>query len=176
MEKPSYKLKLQDIKAIFLDIDGVITDGSLIMHPSGEFLRNMSTRDGYAIKKAANSGFLVFIISGGSSQAMKKRLAFLDVTEIYMDVKNKVTTFKSICEKYKLSKENTLYMGDDIPDYKIMKEVGIATCPKDACTEILGISDYISHKKGGNGAVRDIIEHTLKIHGKWMENDNIQAN
>jgi len=174
--KPSYKLNLRKIKAIFLDIDGVITDGKLIMHPSGEFLRNMSTRDGYAIKKAANSGLLVFIISGGSSQAMRKRLAFLDVTEIFMDVKNKVKTFHEICEKHNLSKENTLYMGDDIPDYKIMHEVGIATCPKDACTEILGISDYISHKKGGNGAVRDIIEQTLKIHGKWMDFGDLQAN
>ena len=176
MEKPSYKLKLENIKAIFLDIDGVITDGKLIMHPSGEFLRNMSTRDGYAIKKAANSGFLVFIISGGSSQAMRRRLEFLDVTEIYMDVKNKVETFDSICKEHNLSKENTMYMGDDIPDYKIMKEVGIATCPKDACTEILGISDYISHKKGGNGAVRDVLEQLLKIKGKWMDEFVTQAN
>jgi len=176
MEKPSYKQLLHKIEAVFLDIDGVITDGKVIMHPSGEFLRNMSTRDGYAIKKAANSEILVFVISGGSSESMKKRLEFLDVKEIHMSVKNKVEVLESILKKYSLTKEQALYMGDDIPDYEIMQEVGISACPVDACNEILNIADYVSHKKGGNGAVRDVLEQLLKIKGKWMNEFTTQSN
>jgi len=176
MEKPSYKQLLHKIQAVFLDIDGVITDSKLIMHPSGEFLRNMSTRDGYAIKKTANSGVNVYIISGGSSESMRKRLEFLDTTEIHMGVKDKVEVLHSILEKNGWSKDQALYMGDDIPDYGVMQEVGISACPKDACNEILGIADYVSHKNGGNGAVRDVLEQLLKIKGKWMDEFNTQAN
>ncbi|MEN8786465.1 MAG: HAD hydrolase family protein [Flavobacteriales bacterium] len=176
MEKPSYKQKLHQIQAVFLDIDGVITDGKVIMHPSGEFLRNMSTRDGYAIKKAANSGVKVFVISGGSSQSMRKRLEFLDVLEIHMSVKDKVAVMNEILVAHNLTTAQALYMGDDIPDYEIMQEVGISACPKDACNEILGIADYVSHKNGGNGAVRDVLEQVLKIKGKWMDEFTTQSN
>lgn len=176
MEKPSYKKHLHQIQTVFLDIDGVITDGKLLMHPSGEFLRNMSTRDGYAIKKAANSGIKVFIISGGSSESMRKRLAFLDVTEIHMGVSDKVAVLNTILDTHGYTKEQVLYMGDDIPDYAAMLEVGVSACPKDASTEILGIADYISHKKGGEGAVRDVLEQLLKIKGKWMDEFNTQSN
>ena len=176
MEKPSYKQQLHQIEAVFLDIDGVITDSKLIMHPSGEFLRNMSTRDGYAIKKAAHSGIKVFIISGGSSESMKKRLEFLDVSEVHMGVKDKVGVLNSILASEGFTKEQALYMGDDIPDYAVMQEVGLSACPKDACHEILGIADYVSHKNGGEGAVRDVLEQLLKIKGKWMDEFNTQAN
>lgn len=176
MLKPSYKQKLQKITTFILDVDGVITDGQLLMHPSGEFLRNMSTRDGYAIKKAANSGFNVIIISGGDSESMRKRLSYLDVKEIYMGVKDKVEVYKEIKAKLGFKNKEVLYMGDDLPDYAVMKEVGIATCPKDAVNEIKDISDYISHFKGGKGAVRDVIEQTLKIHKKWLIESKTQAN
>lgn len=176
MLKPSYKQKLKKITTFILDIDGVITDGQLLMHPSGEFLRNMSTRDGYAIKKAANSGFNVIIISGGESESMRKRLSYLDTTEIHMGVKDKVEVYKKLKQKYSIKNKEVLYMGDDIPDYEIMQEVGIATCPKDAVNEIKNISDYISHFKGGKGAVRDVIEQTLKIHKKWLIESKTQAN
>jgi 3-deoxy-D-manno-octulosonate 8-phosphate phosphatase (KDO 8-P phosphatase) len=146
------------------------------MHPSGEFLRNMSTRDGYAIKKAANSGVKVFVISGGSSESMRKRLEFLDVSEIHMAVKNKVEVLHEILAKNNLTADQALYMGDDIPDYAIMQEVGISACPNDACHEILSIADYVSHKKGGNGAVRDVLEQLLKIKGKWMDEFTTQSN
>jgi 3-deoxy-D-manno-octulosonate 8-phosphate phosphatase (KDO 8-P phosphatase) len=176
MEKLSYKQHLHQIQAVFLDIDGVITDGKLLMHPSGEFLRNMSTRDGYAIKKTANSGIKVFIISGGSSESMRKRLEFLDVNEIHMGVKDKVTKLNTILNENGWTKDQALYMGDDIPDFAVMQEVGIAACPKDACPEILAIADYVSHKNGGNGAVRDVLEQLLKIKGKWMNELETQAN
>lgn len=176
MLKPSYKQRLKKISTFILDIDGVITDGQLLMHPSGEFLRNMSTRDGYAIKKAANSGFNVIIISGGESESMRKRLSYLDVKEIHMGVSDKLSVYKGIKKSYGLKNKEVLYMGDDIPDYDIMKEVGIATCPKDAVNEIKDISDYISHFKGGKGAVRDVIEQTLKIHKKWILETKTKAN
>lgn len=176
MQKPSYKQNLHQIRAVFLDIDGVITDGKLLMHPSGEFLRNMSTRDGYAIKKAANSGIKVFVISGGSSQSMRNRLEFLDVSEIHMGVKDKVAVLETILKNHQFTKNEALYMGDDIPDYAVMQEVGISACPKDACNEILAIADYVSHYNGGNGAVRDVLEQLLKIKGAWMNEFNTQSN
>ena len=139
-----------------------------MMHPSGEFLRNMSTRDGYAIKKAANSEILVFVISGGSSESMRKRLEFLDVKEIHMSVKNKVEVLESILKKYSLTKEQALYMGDDIPDYHLIEKAGVGACPFDAAQEIRAISDYVSPKKGGEACVRDLIEQTLKVQQNWM--------
>lgn len=176
MLKPSYKQKLKKVTTFILDIDGVITDSVLIMHPSGEFLRNMSTKDGYAIKKAIDLGFNVFIISGGESASMRKRLEYLGVKEVYMSVKDKMGVYKQLKEKYKLKNKEVMYMGDDIPDLEVMLSVGISTCPKDAANEIKEIANYISHFKGGKGAVRDVIEQTLKVHKKWMLKSTIQAN
>lgn len=176
MIKQSYKQRLKKITSFIFDVDGVITDSILIMHPSGEFLRNMSTKDGYAIRRAVDAGYHVFIISGGESESMRKRLEYLGVKEIYMGVSNKLSVYKEIKEKYDLKNKEVMYMGDDIPDYEIMKSVGISTCPKDAANEIKDISSYISHFKGGRGAVRDVIEQTMKVHKKWLPNSEIQAN
>ncbi len=176
MIKLSYKQKLKKVTTFIFDIDGVITDGVLMMHPSGEFLRNMSTRDGYAMRKASAEGFNVFIISGGESQSMRKRLEYLDVTEIFMAVGDKLSVYKTLKEKYNLKNKEVIFMGDDIPDYDLMNVVGIPTCPKDACQEIKDVADYISHYKGGKGAVRDVIEQTLKVHKKWLTKGQLQAN
>lgn len=176
MIKKSYKQRLKKINTFIFDIDGVITDSILIMHPSGEFLRNMSTKDGYALKRAIDGGYNVFIISGGDSESMRKRLEYLGIKHIYMGVSDKLKVYKELKEKHKFKNKEVMYMGDDIPDFSIMKTVGIPTCPKDAANEIKEISSYISHFKGGRGAVRDVIEQTMKVHKKWMVNKEIQAN
>lgn len=176
MAKISYKKKLKAITTFIFDIDGVITDGKLIMHPSGEFLRNMSVKDGYALRRAIDAGYQVFIISGGESESMRKRLAYLGIKEIYMGSSNKIKSYKEIKEKYNLKNKEVVYMGDDIPDCELLATVGVSVAPKDAVFEVKEIVDYISHYRGGRGAVRDIIEQVMKIHKKWTLPSNLQAN
>jgi 3-deoxy-D-manno-octulosonate 8-phosphate phosphatase (KDO 8-P phosphatase) len=131
-------------------------------------LRVMNTRDGYALKTAVDSGYNVCIISGGSNEGVRVRLRGLGVTDIHLGVSNKIETFKEYTDVYGINHEQVLYMGDDIPDYYVMELVGLPTCPQDACPEIKTISTYISHKNGGKGAVRDVIEQVMKVQGKWM--------
>lgn len=168
----NYKEIMNDITTFVFDVDGVLTDGSVFINNDGEMLRTMSTRDGYAIKTAVDNGYHVCIISGGSNEGVRIRLRNLGVTDIHLGTPDKVATFDEYVDVYQIKPEQVLYMGDDIPDYHVMKLVGLPTCPQDACAEIKSIAAYISHKNGGQGAVRDVIEQVLKVQGKWMENFN----
>nr|WP_314838975.1 HAD-IIIA family hydrolase [uncultured Flavobacterium sp.] len=163
----SYKEIMNDITTFIFDVDGVLTDGSVFVTNEGEMLRTMNIRDGYAMKAAVESGYKVCIISGGSNEGVRVRLQNLGITDIYLGTPNKVATFDEYTNLYQIKPENVLYMGDDIPDYHVMKLVGLATCPQDASPEIKTISGYISHKHGGKGAVRDVIEQVMKTQGKW---------
>ena len=163
----SYKEIMNDITTFVFDVDGVLTDGSVNISPTGEMLRKMNIRDGYAMKAAIESGYNVCIISGGSNEGVRTRLRNLGITDIYMATPNKVETFEEYCELYAISPEQVLYMGDDIPDFHVMQLVGLPTCPQDAAPEIKSISNYISHVNGGKGAVRDVIEQVMKVQGKW---------
>ena len=163
----SYKEIMNDITTFIFDVDGVLTDGSVHITPTGEMLRTMNIRDGFAMKAAIESGYNVCIISGGSNEGVRTRLRNLGITDIYMATPNKVETFEEYCELYTISPESVLYMGDDIPDFHVMQLVGLPTCPQDSSPEIKAISTYISHKNGGKGAVRDVIEQVMKVHGKW---------
>lgn len=163
----SYKEILNDITTFVFDIDGVLTDSSVHVSQNGEMLRIMNIRDGFAMKAAIESGYNVCIISGGSSEGVRIRLQNLGIREIHLGSSNKVTTFKEYCEKYNINPQHVLYMGDDIPDYHVMKLVGLSTCPQDAVSEIKAISKYISHVNGGKGAVREVIEQVMKVQGKW---------
>jgi 3-deoxy-D-manno-octulosonate 8-phosphate phosphatase (KDO 8-P phosphatase) len=165
----SYKEIMNQITTFIFDVDGVLTDGSIHVTPTGEMLRNMNIRDGYAMKAALENGYTVCIISGGSNEGVRVRLRNLGITDIYLGVPNKVETFKEFTDIYAIQPENVLYMGDDIPDYHVMQLVGLPTCPQNAVPEIKGISKYISHVEGGKGAVRDVIEQVMKVQGKWME-------
>ncbi len=158
---------MNDITTFIFDVDGVLTDGSVFVTNEGEMLRTMNIRDGYAMKAAVESGYKVCIISGGSNEGVRVRLQNLGITDIYLGTPNKVATFDEYTNLYQIKPENVLYMGDDIPDYHVMKLVGLATCPQDASPEIKTISGYISHKHGGKGAVRDVIEQVMKTQGKW---------
>lgn len=165
----SYKEIMNDITTFIFDVDGVLTDGSVFITSDGEMQRTMNIRDGYAMKAAVESGYHVCIISGGSNEGVRIRLRNLGITDIHLGSPDKVETFDEYTDIYNIKPEQVLYMGDDIPDYHVMKLVGLPSCPQDACPEIKGISKYISHKHGGKGAVRDVIEQVMKVQGKWME-------
>lgn len=163
----SYKEILNDITTFIFDVDGVLTDSSVHITESGEMLRIMNIRDGFAMKAALESGYNVCIISGGNNEGVRIRLRNLGIYDIHLASPNKVETFKEYIELYSIDPAKVLYMGDDIPDYHVMKLVGLPTCPQDASSEIKAISKYISHKKGGKGAVREVIEQVMKVQGKW---------
>lgn len=168
----SYKEIMNSVTTFIFDIDGVLTDGSIHIAPNGEMLRNMNIRDGYAMKAAIENGYTVCIISGGLNEGVRIRLRNLGITDIYLGVSDKVEVFNEFTDIYNIVPEQVLYMGDDIPDFHVMKLVGLPTCPQDAAPEIKGISKYISHKYGGTGCVRDVIEQVMKAQGKWMEHFN----
>lgn len=164
----SYKELMNDITTFIFDVDGVLTDSSVFVTTEGEILRTMNIRDGYAMKAAVESGYNVCIISGGSNEGVRVRLRNLGITDIHLGTPDKVETFKEYTELYSINPEQVLYMGDDIPDFHVMKLVGLPTCPQDATSEIKAICNYISHKNGGKGAARDVIEQVMKVQGKWM--------
>jgi 3-deoxy-D-manno-octulosonate 8-phosphate phosphatase (KDO 8-P phosphatase) len=163
----SYKELMNTINTFIFDVDGVLTDGTVHVSPTGEMLREMNIRDGFAMKAAIESGYHVCVISGGSNEGVRIRLRNLGITDIYLGSPDKVQSFREYTELYGIKAENVLYMGDDIPDYHVMQLVGLPTCPQDASPEIKAISTYISHKNGGKGAVRDVIEQVMKVQGKW---------
>jgi 3-deoxy-D-manno-octulosonate 8-phosphate phosphatase (KDO 8-P phosphatase) len=155
------------IKAFVLDIDGVLTDGSLLIMPGGEWVRRMNIKDGYALQLAVKKGYHVFIISGATSVPVAERLAKLGVKEIHQGIHNKKEKLVQLIKQYSLTAAQLLYMGDDIPDYEVMQMVGLPVCPADAVAEIKQISKYISPVKGGEGCVRDVMEKVLKLNNHW---------
>ena len=174
----SYKFRLKDIKALVFDVDGVFTNGTLLLLPDGSMSRTMNVLDGYAVQKAIKKGLIVAIITGGNDPQVAQRMRYLGITDIYMKSANKLDDYQDIKDKYQLDDSQMLYMGDDLPDYHVMKKVSIAACPANAVPEIKAIAHYISPQKGGEGCVRDVIEQVMKIHGSWTEegmNDNTQS-
>lgn len=170
MSEKSYKEYLNDITTFIFDVDGVLTDGTVTVTTSGEMLRKMNIKDGYAIKTAVDNSYNICIISGGSNEGVRLRLEGLGVKDIHLGISDKVNTLNKYFKSKKLDKKEVLYMGDDIPDLKVMQMVGLPCCPQDAAPEIKAISNYVSHKNGGKGAVRDIIEQVMKVQGKWNTN------
>jgi len=175
MEK-SYKESLKHIYAFVFDIDGVLTDGTIQVNTQGEMFRTMNIKDGYGMKTAVENGFKICVISGGTNEGVRVRLQNLGIKDIFLGAHNKTEILENYLITNNLKKENILYMGDDLPDYEIMQKVGLPTCPQDAVQEIKAISKYVSHKKGGKGCVRDVIEQVLKVQGKWMVAKGISAN
>jgi 3-deoxy-D-manno-octulosonate 8-phosphate phosphatase (KDO 8-P phosphatase) len=166
MEK-SYKEIMPQITTFIFDVDGVLTNGVVTIFPNGEMIRSMNIKDGYALKTAVMAGYNVCIISGGTNENVRKRFKDLGITDIYLGAHNKIEQFNEYVHNFNLNPENILYMGDDIPDFPVMKKVELPCCPKDAAPEIQDISIYISQKKGGKGCVRDVIEQVMKVQGKW---------
>lgn len=170
----SYKEYLKNISTFVFDVDGVLTDGNIQVSTSGELLRTMNTKDGFALKTAVDQGYHVCIISGGRNEGVRIRLQNLGITDIFLGADDKTQLLKDYAKKNNLNLEDMIFVGDDLPDYHVMKMVGMPVCPQDAVPEIKAISKYVSHKKGGNGCVRDIIEQVLKVQGKWFSG-NVSA-
>jgi 3-deoxy-D-manno-octulosonate 8-phosphate phosphatase (KDO 8-P phosphatase) len=169
----NFKEDLLKVKAFAFDVDGVLS-GNLLMTNDGHQLRSANIKDGFAIQLAVKKGFIITIITGGHADSIPSRYNSLGVADVFMKSENKVEDFSKFCAKYNLSPENVLYMGDDIPDYNVMKIVGIPTCPSDAAEEIKAVSKYISTLKGGEGCVRDVIEQVMRAQGKWISADAYQ--
>ena len=174
MEK-SYKEYLTHITTFIFDVDGVLTDGTINVTTTGEMLRTMNIKDGFALKTAVDNGYNVCIISGGSNEGVRKRLQGLGIKDIYLGTHQKTKTLTEYMVEKSIQRENVLYMGDDIPDLFVMQEIGLPCCPQDAVPEIKHISKYVSHKKGGKGCVRDVIEQVMKVQGKWISNGDTSA-
>lgn len=167
----NFKSKLNKVKAFIFDVDGVLTDGSVVLMPDGEQVRTMNIKDGYALQLAIKKGYKIAVISGGKSEMVRKRLNGLGITDIYLGTTTKIDQYNEFISIYNLTPEEILYMGDDLPDYEVMQRIGVPTCPNDSAQEIKEISIYVSDKKGGEGAVRDVIEQVMRLHGHWFSKE-----
>jgi len=163
----SYKEKLPGITTFIFDVDGVLTSGEVILM-DGKVIRTLNSKDGYAMQYAIKMGYRILIITGGNSVDVKERLLGLGVHEVFLSSHEKTEVYAACKLKYGFEDHQALYMGDDIPDYHVMKMVGVATCPQDSAMEIKQISHYQSPVYGGKGCVRDVIEQTLRVQGKWF--------
>lgn len=164
----SINFDLTKIKAFLFDVDGVLSREVIPLHPNGEPMRTISTKDGYAIQLAVKKGFQVGIITGGYTEAVRIRFDSLRVQHIYMKSTWKINDYNDFKAKTGLTDDVILYAGDDIPDHQVMERVALPVAPADAVPEIKEIARYISPKKGGEGVARDVIEQTLKAQGLWM--------
>ena len=164
----SYKTRLKDITTFIFDVDGVMTNGKIIYTHDGKIDRQFYAKDGYAIKYAISKGYRIAIISGGMQENVRTRLNSLGVEDVFLKAFNKIEVYQKFIEEKKIDPKNILYMGDDNPDLDVLKVVGISSCPNDASVDVKSICDYISHKDGGMGCVRDVIEQVMRIHKKWI--------
>ena len=155
------------ITTFVFDLDDVLTDGTLFVFENGEQVRRMNIKDGYALQLAIKKGYRIAIFSGGISEAVVSRLKKLGINDVFMNVKDKKSGLHDYLRQQNISWEEVLFMGDDIPDYSVMKEVALPCAPSDAVPEIKNISKYISAFKGGKGCVRDVIEKVLKLRNDW---------
>jgi len=159
--------RLKLVKTFVFDMDGVLTDGGLLVDHENNWLRRMNVRDGYALQVAVKSGFQVIVISGSNSPQVTDRLNQLGINDVFMTVGYKDKFLRELAFRRNLALSEILYMGDDMPDLSCMRMVGLAACPSDAVFEIKEVSSYISHWRGGCGCVRDVIEKVLKLNNKW---------
>lgn len=155
------------IKAFIFDVDGVMTDGGLTILENGEHLRTFNVKDGWALNKAKKEGIPVAVISAGIGVGVRKRLEYLKIPHIFIGVGSKLEIYENLLNELNLKEEEVAYMGDDIPDLQVLKRVGLPCCPADAVADIVPVCKFVSSKKGGQGAVRELIEKVLRIQGKW---------
>lgn len=163
----SYKERLPKITTFIFDVDGVLTTGEVLLL-DGNVIRVTNSKDAYALQYASKMGYRIIVITGGNSSDVKERMLSLGITEVFLSSHEKTKIYQDCKEKYGIEDEEILYMGDDIPDYHVMLQVGIAACPQDAAVEIKDICHYQSPLSGGKGCVRDVIEQTMRVQKKWF--------
>ena len=159
--------EFKEIKCVVLDVDGVLTNGNLMVTEQGDQLRTFNVKDGYAIQYAIKQGLKIFVITGAKSEGVKKRFEGLGVQETFLGISDKWTILQELMTKYNLTTQDIMFIGDDMPDYYCMQRVRIAIAPLDAVDDIKNISHYVSKFKGGEGVVREILEKILRLQGKW---------
>ena len=162
---------LRKIKALAFDVDGVLSGETILLHPGGEPMRTVNIKDGYALQLAVKMGLHVAIITGGRTEAVRRRYENLGVPDVYLGCAVKIKTYEEWLRKYGLTDEEVLYMGDDIPDYEVMRRAGCPCAPADAAPEIKEAAIYISHLRGDYGCGRDVIEQVLRSQGKWLKDE-----
>jgi len=168
----NFKEELKKVKAFAFDVDGVLASPEVYLHPNGELMRSMNTKDGYALQHAVKKGYPIAIITGGKTDSVGDRFRGLGITDIYLGSFFKIDDFNDYLFKYNLQAEDVLYMGDDLPDYEVLKKAGVPCCPADAVDEIKSVAQYISPYAGGKGCARDVIEQVLRLHGRWMDGES----
>lgn len=159
---------LSKITTVIFDVDGVLSANTIPMDLNGNPVRTMNVKDGYAIQLAAKQGIRLAIITGGKCDSIQYRYGKLGVKDIYMSAGVKIEVYRKYCEENNLKNEEVMFLGDDIPDYEIMKIVGCPCCPSDACQDIKDISTYVSPAIGGSGFARDVLEQLLRSKGLWL--------
>ncbi|MEN8116199.1 MAG: HAD hydrolase family protein [Bacteroidota bacterium] len=171
-----FKEELKNVKAFVFDVDGVLSKDTSPLNENGDPVRTANVKDGFSMRIAIKLGYPVAIITGGYIERLRLRYEKLGVKYYYDSVRDKVECLNDFLEKTGVDSKDILFMGDDLVDFLVMKEVGVPTCPQDAVNEIKRISKYISDKKGGDGCVRDVIEQTLKAQNKWFTKDLLNSN
>lgn len=162
-----FKRKAINIKTVIMDVDGVLTDGKVWIMPDGTLLRNLSSKDGYAIQLAVKKGLTLCIMSGGNNRLVADVMKNVGVQYIFLNQADKLQCYKDFVFINNLKEEEIIYLGDDLPDWEVMKRCGLAACPADAAPEIKEISHYVSAQNGGDGFVRDVLEQILRLQHKW---------
>jgi 3-deoxy-D-manno-octulosonate 8-phosphate phosphatase (KDO 8-P phosphatase) len=165
--------EFKKVTTFIFDIDGVLTDSTVLVLENGLQARRMNIKDGLGLQMAMKNGFRVIAISGSYSEPVIQRLKKLGIAEVQMSVTDKKKFATDFIAQNNLNWEEILYMADDLPDLALMKMVGLPCCPADAVPEILELSRYISPVNGGYGCVRDVIEKVLKVQDKWIYHEDV---
>lgn len=170
--KQHFKDRLTNIKGFVFDVDGVLSSSTISLYPNGEPMRTANIKDGYALQLAVKLGYQIAIITGANTEAIRKRFSNLGINHIYMSSDIKIRDYEDFKQQCGLNDDEIICMGDDIPDIPILKLSGIATCPADAVDDVKSVVEYISHRSGGHGCARDIIEQVLRAQHKWMSSQD----
>lgn len=166
----SYKERLHTITTFLFDVDGVLTNGEVLLL-NGDVIRSLNSKDGYALQYAAKKGYKICIITGGNSTDVKERLERLGVEKVVLRASDKLKTYLELQKQYGFADDEVVYMGDDIPDIPVLRVVGVSCCPQDAVPEVKAVCHYQSPMNGGKACVRDIIEQVMRLQGTWMNDD-----
>jgi 3-deoxy-D-manno-octulosonate 8-phosphate phosphatase (KDO 8-P phosphatase) len=167
--------KFIPVDTLVFDMDGVLTDGSLLVMPDGEWVRKMNIKDGYALQLAVRCGYRIVVITGSYSAPVEQRLYKLGISMVYQRVADKLSLLKELMLEHQLAPRQVLYIGDDIPDLEVMRYCGLSCCPANAARDILAMADYISPVNGGEGCVRDVIEKLMRVQGKWQQEGDVSS-